>query len=180
MTNFFSKFSTDTTLSITLNQAVMVILTVYGGGVFIAWNNTPIYWLWLQETSAFAQSTRAIAMKVSQYITYECSTVDGLCHGPMGDLFPCDARPDDGLQCLVKGRTVMYVTQGTSRDSSEWIAFGYLVLIFVSFRLGALILMYYPMDVLLAKLRQCWSTGADEKIPISMISVPRDEGEGIL
>ena len=178
MTNFFSRFSTDATLTIILNLAVMVILTVYGGGVFIAWNDTPIYWVWLQESSVFTQASRAVAMNVAQYLNYECSTRDGQCYGPMGELFPCDAKPDDGLQCMVKGRTVLYVTQGTSRDSSEWIAFGYLFLIYVSFRLGSLLLMYYPMDVLLAKLRQCWSTGADEKILTSMISVPRDEGGG--
>ena len=176
MTNFFSRFSTDTTLSIILNQAVMVILTVYGGGVFIAWNDTPIYWVWLQETSVFTQASRALAMKVAQYIDYECSTVGGQCYGPMGELFPCDARPDFNNQGMVKGRTVMYLAQGTSRDSSEWIAFGYLVLICVSYRLGALLLMYYPMDVVLDKLKQRWSTGVDEQILTGMISLRRVEG----
>ena len=105
MTNFFSRFSTDATLTIILNLAVMVILTVYGGGVFIAWNDTPIYWVWLQESSVFTQASRAVAMNVAQYLNYECSTRDGQCYGPMGELFPCDAKPDDGLQCMVKGRT---------------------------------------------------------------------------
>ena len=41
-----------------------------------------------------------------------------------GTPLECDAVPDDGISCSVKGRTVLYAMQGTSRTDSGWQAFG--------------------------------------------------------
>lgn len=155
----------------------MVILTVFGGGLFIPWNSTPIYWVWLQELSLFTQSSRSAIMHVMDYIDFKCATIPfvGICASDFG-VFPCDAAPSvDGL-CYVKGRTVMYRLQGTSRTDSPWISFGYLVLIFVTMRLGVLLLMYYPIDRISALFKQFWSNGMDERILNGMINLRRLEG----
>ena len=105
MVNFITRFNTDASISIVISQAVMVVLTIFGGGkcptlyvrcpcpcrnecrsvccpcvnlyicivlsqqaisrsfsspslclgAFIPWNATPVYWVWLQELSIFAQ-----------------------------------------------------------------------------------------------------------------------------
>lgn len=80
------------------------------------------------------------------------------------------------LGCYVKGRTVLYLTQGTSRIDSEWIAFGYLILIFVSFRLSVLLLMFHPVDRLTARFKRWWSGGLEERLLEAMISLRRIEG----
>jgi hypothetical protein len=89
----------------------MVILTVFGGGVFIPWNKTPMYWIWLQELSIFTQASRSALIHVYDYINFKCDTVNGVCYGPLGDIFPCDFLDDPVFGCSVKGRTVLYLTQ---------------------------------------------------------------------
>ena len=111
------------------------------------------------------------------YIDFKCATIPfvGICASDFG-VFPCDAAPSvDGLY-YVKGRTVMYRLQGTSRTDSPWISFGYLVLIFVTMRLGVLLLMYYPIDRISALFKQFWSNGMDERILNGMINLRRLEG----
>jgi hypothetical protein len=76
----------------------------------------------------------------------------------------------------VKGRTVLYLTQGTSKTDSHWIAFGWLVLIFISFRMGVLFLMFHPVDSLTAKFNKWWSGGLEQHILAGMISIRRLEG----
>lgn len=147
MLNFVTKFSENATVSIVSSQAVLVILTVFGGGVFIAWDQCPDYWVWLQEISIFTQASRAAIMNVNDYLDYDCVlNASNQCVGPLGDIFPCDVSPASNGQCVVSGRAVLHTLQGTIEDESKWIPFGYLVLIFAVFRLGCLLLMYYPVE----------------------------------
>jgi ABC-type multidrug transport system fused ATPase/permease subunit len=160
MLNFITKFSENATVSIVSSQAALVILTVFGGGVFISWRDCPDYWRWLQELSVFTQASRAAIMDVSDHIDYFCElSTGGICIGPLGDQFPCDySLPYSTSSCYVSGRDVLQLTQGTIVDESKWVPFGYLVLIFASFRLGLLILMYYPPKKILFDIRD-WFTG---------------------
>jgi hypothetical protein len=107
----------------------------------------------------------------------KCDNVDGVCYGPLGNIFPCDFSFNDPPFCYVKGRTVLYLTQGTSKTDSEWIAFGWLVLMLFSFRMAILYLMYHPVDRVTAKFYKCWSGGAEEQSLAGMISIRRLEGE---
>ena len=163
--NFISRAWADTTTAIIMSQATMVILTAFGGGIFIPWDKTPDYWVWLQELSIFTQASRAAITHMNNNIIYTCQTPgpDFLCRA-YGKIIDCDAQASNKEFCLVKGRTVMNATQGTSMTDSPWIAFGYLVLIFAAARLGVLILMYYPSDKIIAFLRRFFSTGVQEQL----------------
>ena len=147
MLNFLSKFSEDATVSIVASQCVLVILTVFGGGIFIPWDDMPHYWFWLQECSLFTQASRAAMINVYDHVDYSCALdANNECTGPLSTKFPCDASSPSNNYCEVSGRMVLNVLQGTNIDESKWIPFGYLVLIFVVFRLLVLLLMYYPVD----------------------------------
>ena len=110
-------------------------------------------------------------MEVMNFIEFKCAKRPGL--GCVNDFatFPCDAllTSSDGI-CYVKGRSVMNRLQGSSNTDSPWIAFGYLVLIFDTLRLGILLLMYYPVDRISALFK------IDEQILKGMICVRHLEG----
>eukprot|EP01033_Poteriospumella_lacustris_P003037 gene3037-2222_t len=124
MLNVITKFSENATVSIVTSQAILVILTVFGGGVFIAWDQCPDYWVWLQEISLITQASRAAIMAVNDHLTYSCAIGgSGQCIGPLGDVFPCDASPISNGYCEVDGRTVVNVLQGTIANETKWIPF---------------------------------------------------------
>lgn len=175
--NFITKFSEDATVSIVTSQAVLVILTVFGGGIFIAWDQCPDYWVWLQEISLFTQASRSAVMNVNDYLDYTCTLSNGACYGPLGDVFPCDASPAVNGVCKVSGRAVLHVLQGTIENESKWVPFGYLVLIFVVFRLGVLFLMYYPVEKI-AYMIQDWYAGISSRsILDTQLGLRRVEGQ---
>ena len=162
MVNFISRAFADTTTAIIISQGTMVILTVFGG-VFIPWNQIPIYWEWLQNMSVFTQAARAVTTHLNNYLEYHCELTDGVCTA-FGSVFECDAVPSNGLTCEVRGRTVQYVLSGSSKTDSPWIPFGYLVLIFAVSRLAMLILMCYPAEKLAARIRKFFSSGVQEQL----------------
>lgn len=162
MVNFISRAWANTTTAIIISQGTMVILTVFGG-VFVPWNQIPIYWEWLQHMSIFTQAARAVTTHMNDYLVYSCVLTNGVCTA-FGKVFECDAVPSDGLTCEVRGRTVQYVLSGSSKTDSPWIAFGYLVLIFAVSRLAMLVLMYYPAEMLAAKIRKFFSSGVQEQM----------------
>lgn len=144
----------------------MMILTVFSGGVFIEWNNTPKYWIWLQELSLFTQATRAAIINLNSNVQYKClipQNGNDIC-SILGRTFDCDGQSSDGITCLVNGRTVLKYLQGTSYHDRPVIAFGFLVLIFLVLRLTVLILMYYPIDSILAAIRKWHSTGVEDQM----------------
>ena len=152
MVNFISRIFQDATTAIIVCQGVLILLTVFGGGIFIPWNSTPVYWQWLQEMSIFTQSSRVVISHANSYIDYKCVLTNARCLS-FGQEFPCDPGSGNAEYCMIKGREVMYKLQGTSRTDSPWIAFGYLALIFLVSRIGVLILMYYPADQIIGKTR---------------------------
>lgn len=155
MLNFITKFSSDATVSIVTSQAALVILTVFGGGMFIAWNKCPNYWFWMQELSLFTQASRSAIMNVMDSIDYTCSSSvssssgSNTCISSLGEEYICDVSPLINGVCKVSGRMVLHVTQGTIIKESKWIPFAYLVLIFIILRLAILFLMYYPVERIL-------------------------------
>jgi len=177
MLNFITKFSTVTTVSIVSCQAVLVILTVFGGGIFIPWNQTPDYWIWLQEMSLFTQASRSAITNVLDHLTYKCTLVGGVCYGPLGDVFPCVAGETYNNKCNVDGRKVLYVLQGTSPSDSHWTSFGYLVLIFIVFRLLILFLMYFPVERITFMITEWWTAGTTKEILAARIDIRRIEGQ---
>lgn len=146
MLNFVTKFSSDATVSIVMSQCLLVVLTVFGGGMFIAWNKVPHYWKWLQEMSLFTQASRAGIMNVADFVDFDCALTFGMCFDPLGKQYPCIPASITADTCRVDGREMLRTTQGTLVDESKWIPFGYLVLIFAGLRLSILFLMYYPVD----------------------------------
>jgi len=153
MLNFITKFSSDATVSIVSSQAALVILTVFGGGMFIAWNKCPNYWFWMQELSLFTQASRSAIMNVMDSIDYTCSSSSSsdtnTCISTLGEVYICDVSPFIDGVCKVSGRMVLHVRQGTIMKESKWIPFAYLVLIFIILRLAILFLMYYPVERIL-------------------------------
>jgi ABC-type multidrug transport system ATPase subunit len=179
MLNVITKFSENATVSIVTSQAILVILTVFGGGLFIAWNKCPDYWVWLQEISLFTQASRAAIMGVNDYLTYTCTVNSfGQCIGPLGDIFPCDASPANSESiCEVNGRTVVNVMQGTMANESKWIPFGYLVLLFVVFRISLLFLMYVPVERLLYYIQDWYAGISSRGILETQLGLRRVEGQ---
>eukprot|EP01036_Dinobryon_divergens_P033941 gene33941-43849_t len=177
MLNFITKFHPDATVCIVASQASLVILTVFGGGVFIPWDQTPHYWKWLQELSIFTQASRAAIVNVMNHIDYKCTLSGDACVGPTGAIFPCDARDSDGLGCYVKGRTVLYVLQGTAPSDDKWTSFGWLVLIFVCFRLSVLVMMYYPVDRIKYSMVAWMTSGMSDRVLKSLVAIRRIEGQ---
>lgn len=157
--SLLSIFFIDATAAIVSSQALLVVLTVFCG-VFISWNDMPDYWLWLQESAAITQSSRAAFVAVSEYIEYDCDLSAGLCVGPTGMIFDCIAGSVTANQCVVDGRTVLQVTQGVGYDESHWKYYGALVGIFFALRLALLFFMYFPPRELYAQA-QTWMRGND-------------------
>eukprot|EP01031_Cornospumella_fuschlensis_P036134 gene36134-43822_t len=178
MLNFITKFSTDATVSVVASQGVLVILTVFGGGMFISWEDCPIYWRWLQEISVFTQASRTAIMAVADELTYSCSlNVLDQCMDAQGRLYPCDVSPPDNGHCEVSGRAVLYVTQGTSEDESKWVPFGYLVLIFAVLRLLVGWLMCCPVEKILYNLQNLYAGISSRGILDNQLALRRVEGQ---
>ena len=167
MVNLISRVFSDATAAIIVCQGTFVVLTVFGGGIFISWSSTPSYWVWLQELSVFTQGSRAAILHVNDYLEYKCFTsgpgTSNVCE-VLGMTFPCDSAGDNSEYCMVKGRTVLYVLQGTSLAESLSIYFGYLVLTFIVCRLGVLILMHFSADRIVAMIKRMRSSGVQEEM----------------
>ncbi|CAM9188663.1 unnamed protein product, partial [Ectocarpus fasciculatus] len=134
--------------SMVFAQVALVNLEVFGGGVFIAWDECPRWWVWLQESCVFTQSSRAMIMEVLGYLEFDCRVdSNGVCRDPgTADIYACDRYFDNGSMCKVRGREMLAVSQGVGRDDSYWYYFGYLCAIFVAFKVLVLLLTYYPWD----------------------------------
>lgn len=147
MLGVVTKFFKDISASVVASQLVLVLLTAFGSGLFIRWQDTPSYWEWLQALSMFTHASRAAMLSVMRKLTYECRLAgDSNCYGPSGELYECVAGSIFDGKCDVTGTTVLSVTQAVPTDESYWKSFGYLVALFVGFRLTSLLLMYYPFE----------------------------------
>jgi hypothetical protein len=174
MINSMSKFHPDATVNIVLAQAVFVIITVFGGGVFIPWNKTPNYWFWLQELSIFTQASRSAITHIMDLVTFKCTLNEyGMCYDALGRYYECDRMGDDNYHCMVEGREVLYKMQGTVPERSHWTSFGYLVLLFTCYRLSILFFMYLPVERIVYLVKAWWSSGISEEVLRAMISLRR-------
>jgi hypothetical protein len=167
MVNFISRVFSDATAAIIVSQGTFVVLTVFGGGIFIPWSSTPSYWVWLQELSVFTQGSRAAILHVHDYLEYKCFTsgpdTSNLCE-VSGMTFPCDSMSEISEYCMVKGRMVVHILQGISLSESVTIDFGFLVLTFIVCRLGVLILMHFSADRIVAMMKRMRSSGVKEEM----------------
>jgi hypothetical protein len=113
MMNLITKFFSDISSAVVFCQLVLVILTIFGGGLFIRWVDTPAYWYWTQVISLFTHSTRMAMQNVMRKLTYACSTQGGVCYGSLGEVYACEAGSLSlgGGHCSVSGDTVLFVTQ---------------------------------------------------------------------
>ena len=156
MVNIVTRVFPDATTALIISQGIMVIQSGFGAGIFISWNRTPSYWIWLQEASITTQATRAMLQRVNDFLTYKCITsAPSFSCLVLGQVVPCDARASNGYHCFIKGRTVMRMIQGTNPADNAWTATGYLVLIFFAFRAIVLLLMYYKLRKLSRISRSC-------------------------
>ena len=147
-----------------VSQGLMVVLTVFSGGLFIPWNGTPVYWVWLQELSFFTQASRAAIAHLNDNMDYRCNTdVAGVCQA-LGAAFYCDPKRTFPNYCMVSGRNVMHTLAGNSKTESPWVYFGYLVLIFAGCRIGILVLMYYPAERICAYIRKLFTPAVRQQI----------------
>lgn len=87
----------------------------YAGGVFIRWDETPRWWVWLQELALYTQATRAMLISVfSHAADFGCGgqVINGQCLFPLGDgAFACDGS---GAACTVSGREALRAFKGVS------------------------------------------------------------------
>lgn len=148
MMSFITKFSHSPTVSMVFAQIALVNLEVFGGGVFLPWNECPDWWIWLQESCVFTQGSRAMIMEVLLYLEFDCKLDgSGVCRDPASNnIYQCDRFFGGNTMCKVKGREILYVTQGIGHDDSYWYYFGYLCAIFLVFKFAILLLTFYPWD----------------------------------
>jgi ABC-type lipoprotein export system ATPase subunit len=159
MLQFITKFFKDISASVVMSQLVLVLLTAFGAGLFIRWQDTPAYWEWLQALSIITHATRGAMLSVMRKLTFECALAgDGNCYGPSGDLFPCDAGSyyASNTMCEVSGSTVLYITQNVPYDESYWKSFGYLVALFAGFRLSSMVLMFFPFEAIVFSIQKMY------------------------
>lgn len=152
-----TKLSSNPTTSMVYAQITLVSLQVFGGGVFLPWRDCPDYWVWLQEMTIFAQSSRTMNMEVFRYMDFECKLAgDGKCYDPAtGAHYSCDSYYANNTHCLVNGREILAETQSIGRDMNFWYYFGYLCAIYVGLKLGISFFTYFPFNRL-----QYWITKA--------------------
>ena len=115
----------------------------------------------------FTQGSRAAILHVNDYLEYKCVTTgpdtSNVCE-VLGTTFPCDSMSDNSEYCMVKGRMVVHVLQGTSLSESLTIDFGFLVLTFIVCRLGVLILMHFSGNRIVAMIKRMRSSGVKEEM----------------
>lgn len=135
------------------------------------------YWIWLQESSIFTQSSRAAVLEIMNQMTFLCKTLTepyGQCIDPgTFATYNCDSYSDSGYNCAVQGREIIFVTQGISTSFSYWTSFGYLVLIYVCFKLLILLLLYYPWDRITYLLRSTLTNTSDKTALAATLSDAR-------
>jgi hypothetical protein len=112
MMNLVTKFFSDISSAVVFCQLVLVILTIFGGGLFIRWEDTPAYWYWLQVLSIFTHSTRMAMQNIMRKLTYSCQLINGVCFGSYGEVYECEGSVSIiDTHCDVSGSSVLYVTQ---------------------------------------------------------------------
>eukprot|EP01031_Cornospumella_fuschlensis_P027142 gene27142-32787_t len=148
MLSFICKFSKVATTSMIISQIAFVTLTVFTGGVFIPWKDCPDYWIWLQETAVFVQSSRAALMDILAEIKLRCDTVIGhQCSDPgSGLLYDCIDSTVQGNKCLVEGREMLNVTQGVGTEDNYWYYFVYLCAILLFYKTVTLLMLLFPWE----------------------------------
>lgn len=156
MLGLITKFFDDATAAVVACQGALVIFTVFGGGAFITWDETPDYWVWLQEISLFTQASRAAILQVMDEVTFDCTLMStgGSCVGPTGAVYPCNSVVGGSdMTCKVDGRDIMYVDQGVGTEESPAKYLGILIAIFAFCRLAQLLFMYYPVKRVMFNIR---------------------------
>ncbi len=151
MLYFITKFTNNATVAVVAVQAVLVLITVFGSGVYVPLDDIG-FWNWLAQMAITTQGSKANTLRVYEHIDFVCGPEAQVIPGTSGGgaclfdalEFPCDAFYDGDQGCLVKGLTVADLKNGISGD--YWEYFGYLVLLFVGFRLLVLALSYYPWE----------------------------------
>jgi energy-coupling factor transporter ATP-binding protein EcfA2 len=159
MLGFFTKFSKDASKDVLVAQLALVILTLFGGGLFIPWDETPSYWEWLMQLSLFTHSSRMAMINVMRELTYSCQLAqDGVCYGPQGETYTCDDPVTAGVDsyCDVSGSEVLFVSQGIKDGETLWRPFGYLVLLWAGFQVCILLLSFFPVERLTFMLREAY------------------------
>jgi hypothetical protein len=162
--NVVSRVFVDTSTAVVVSQGVLILFASFGAGLFIPWNATPVYWVWLQELSFFTQSSRAAIAHLNDTLSYKCFTaIQNECTS-FGLVYKCDPDRSTPEYCMVAGRDVMYTLVGTDPKYSPASAFGYLVLILVVTRLGVLLLMFCPAASIASYIRRMWSRNVEDRM----------------
>ncbi|KAG5179068.1 P-loop containing nucleoside triphosphate hydrolase protein [Tribonema minus] len=114
MIAFITQFTHNAAYAVVVSQAVLVMMTVFGGGVFISYDDVPSYWNWLAQLGIFTHNSKSAMLIAFNHIPYTCG-VDG---------------------------TVISLLNGIRGNA--YVQLVYLILLMLIFRLGVLALYYYP------------------------------------
>ena len=156
-----TQFATTMSAAIVFSQAALVILSVFTGASFIRWSSVPIWWQWLSEATFFTQASKGLLSRVFEETEpYACTSalqvVDGACVVPGIGTFPCDASYNATLgECTSQGTTVLMVLKGLPPQNESEQA-GVLYSIAALLMLARLFFMYFPPQVLWAKVVAGW------------------------
>jgi len=135
------------------------MLSIFEAGIYIAFNQVPVYLQWVQRLSPFTHCTKAALIALTRHMKFQCAlSPSGLCQGILREVYPCAGPSGAGENhCEVAGYDVLYVMEGVDPRESEWTSLSYLVLIALALRLLQLILMWWPLERIKVYFLGCFS-----------------------
>jgi hypothetical protein len=159
MIHFITQFSREAAYAVVAAQSALILLSVFTTGSLIPENNVPGWWVWVQELSFFAHSSRAMAHGVLEEKTYQCAlpaaTISGSNCLLNGQAYTFACMP--GTSCDVSGIEVLYVFKGL-RDTPKWLSFFFVVLLSFFFRFCTLAMYRFPFRRFWLRRAQSWTT----------------------
>ncbi|CAM9511546.1 unnamed protein product, partial [Ectocarpus sp. 12 AP-2014] len=158
MINLITKFTNNPSIAIVISQAALVILTVFGGGIFIPFDEIPEYWSWVEVWSVYKHCSRAFLMAVFEHVLYDCpsgsvtlttpddSTANqGWCT-TFQDTYECNESFDDNtMLCEVEGTVVLDINAG-GLSGNKWNFLGHTIALIVVFRAGVFFFLKFPKE----------------------------------
>jgi ABC-type multidrug transport system fused ATPase/permease subunit len=162
MIHFITQFSRNSAYAVVAAQTFLILLCVFTTGSLITEDRVPGWWVWVQELSFFAHSSRSMAHAVFKEISYECpasyiSIATRSCVIPGQPYsFACDSNfvaltPS----CSVPGVNILHDMKGL-KDVNEWLSFLYLFLLMMAFRIGLLIMYIFPFHEFWVQRYHMW------------------------
>ena len=165
------------TISAVAAQAIILLLHVFVGGVYIPWGHTPKYWMWLQDISIFTYASEAILIGVMNELKFKCDRWEigtddnnNICNDSIIETYECDGSDSD-TNCMVSGKMILKQFLNIELSMSKWIPFAYLIIIMIVFRIVTSLLTICPVKKTLLQCRVTYNKWIQSQMQSSVMIV---------